>query len=202
MSAQMTVGAVLGRIGRRVGVPVAAHVRRDRAEPGGGEAASWWRQEYQSSGQPWHSTTGKPAPASATCTRMPFAWIDRWRMACGHAGPPVSCPRSGAREPGRAARAGRALARQPQDGREERGEDHVHHARGEGAAPPMPFTTSPTHAAAVGDLAQAARGEDGRPAAPVPRRQDVAHAPREHVDPGGAVRRSAWSGSARDSAVP
>jgi hypothetical protein len=44
-------------------------------------ARSWCRQENQSSGQPWHITTGKPSPASAMCMRMPFARIERCRIS-------------------------------------------------------------------------------------------------------------------------
>ena len=33
---------------------------------------SWWRQEYQSSGNPWRKSTGGPVPIEATCMFMPF----------------------------------------------------------------------------------------------------------------------------------
>src|SRR5207249_6659756 len=46
-------------------------------KPAWASARSWCRQEYQDSGKPWQSTTGGPAPCSATCRRMPFVSTTR-----------------------------------------------------------------------------------------------------------------------------
>ena len=47
-------------------------------KPASASAASWWRQEYQDSGKPWHMMTSGPVPCSATCMRMPLVSIVRW----------------------------------------------------------------------------------------------------------------------------
>src|SRR5436305_7353112 len=47
-------------------------------KPAAASAGSWWRHEYQSSGNPWQSTTGGPSPCSAMCMSIPLAWIVRW----------------------------------------------------------------------------------------------------------------------------
>src|SRR6266850_5985278 len=47
-------------------------------KPASASAASWWRQEYQDSGKPWHMMTSGPVPCSATCMRMPLVSTVRW----------------------------------------------------------------------------------------------------------------------------
>src|SRR5260370_42299082 len=58
--------------------------------PAAARASSWWRQEYQDSGQPWHTKTTGPAPASAKCIRMPLASTNRCEIVI--AAPPFRAP--------------------------------------------------------------------------------------------------------------
>src|SRR5690348_5665915 len=41
-------------------------------KPAAASAGIWWRQEYDSSGQPWQSTTRGPLPSSRTKSSMPL----------------------------------------------------------------------------------------------------------------------------------
>src|SRR4030081_979515 len=41
-------------------------------KPAAASAPSWWRQEYQDSGKPWHRSTTGPLPCSAMLRRMPL----------------------------------------------------------------------------------------------------------------------------------
>src|SRR5262245_41549370 len=47
-------------------------------KPAAASAPSWWRQEYQVSGKPWHNSTKGPWPCSAILRRMPLVSIMRW----------------------------------------------------------------------------------------------------------------------------
>ena len=62
--------ALIDRFGP-VGLPVAAHVGRDRVEACLREHRQLVAPGIQDSGKPWHRTTGGPAPCSAMCIRMP-----------------------------------------------------------------------------------------------------------------------------------
>src|SRR5262245_6436412 len=139
-------------------------------KPATASAVSWWRQEYQSSGQPWSRTTGKPAPASATCMRRPFAAIDRCRTASRLMAPRSAVPGAELEEAG-APGIGRTLTRRPEDRREERREEHVERGRGEEGGAPDPVDDEPHAGGGVRELPDPAREEDGRPAAPVARRE-------------------------------
>ena len=152
MSAQMTLVRYSAGSAGRVGVAVAAHVRRDRAEAGGGERRELVAPGVPELGPAVAQDHGE-ARAGLRDVHANAVRLDRsWRMAGGMGTAGQLSPARSSRNAGRAARVGRALARQPQDGREEGGEEQVQHARGKERGAADPVDDEPHARGGVGEL--------------------------------------------------
>src|SRR5687767_7889955 len=62
--------------------------------PPSARAGTWWRHEYQKSGNPWRSTTRGPSPSSTKCNRTSDSSANEWVGLIAR-----YLPRGGARTP-------------------------------------------------------------------------------------------------------